>query len=636
MEHDGNSPPYWSHPTTALVRPRRRQSPPILNPVVLIILLPILALLIIFFLIPPFLSHTSQILRPNYSVKKSWDSLNILLVVFAILCGVFARRNDDGSTTTDEDNTNVSFTNKSHQSASSQWFEYSEPPKESNHPPIATPTTGVSRLRRSSSSYPDLRQESLWETGDRRFRFSDDYEMYRSNSSDNVRRRARRSEPEIDDSDEKIIPVDTFVVRSSSAVPPPPKSPSLAPPPPPPPPPANLKRRRSFQSVPHKDKVVKQNSEGEFNKSRSPPSPPPPPPPVMSHRPEENFRRSDRKKSSAKKDIATAIAIASLYLYNHKKQRKKHRTRNIYDNANHSPPHTNSIPPSPPPPPPPPPPPSVFHNLFRKGSKSKRVHSVSPPPPAPPPPPPPPRSVFNNLFKNGSKSKRFHSVSTPPPPPPPPPPSSVFNNIFRNGSKSMRFHSATTPPPPPPPPPPANSTISRSSRRKTQNPPPSAPPPPVPDSPRPRNPVATGRPPLPRKVGSYYYDRDENVNSGGQSPLIPMPPMPPPPPPPPFRMSQPKFVARGDFVRIRSTHSSRCSSPDLEDVDLPSTNESSDTINGGDAMGSAFCPSPDVNTKADTFIARLRDEWRLEKMNSARERQKMGSGPVLGPKHSHM
>ena len=40
--------------------------------------------------------------------------------------------------------------------------------------------------------------------------------------------------------------------------------------------------------------------------------------------------------------------------------------------------------------------------------------------------------------------------------------------------------------------------------------------------------------------------------------------------------------------------------------------------------GSMFCPILDVNIKADSFIARLHDGWRLEKLNSMREKQKMG------------
>lgn len=96
---------------------------------------------------------------------------------------------------------------------------------------------------------------------------------------------------------------------------------------------------------------------------------------------------------------------------------------------------------------------------------------------------------------------------------------------------------------------------------------------------------------------------------------------------------------RGDFVKIQSAQSSRCGSPELEDVDAtPGKEEESesksqseshirvnvmDGRDGGGGGPSVFCPSPDVNTKADNFIARLRDEWRLEKMNSMREKKKM-------------
>jgi Wiskott-Aldrich syndrome protein len=39
-----------------------------------------------------------------------------------------------------------------------------------------------------------------------------------------------------------------------------------------------------------------------------------------------------------------------------------------------------------------------------------------------------------------------------------------------------------------------------------------------------------------------------------------------------------------------------------------------------DVSESIFCPSPDVNAKAATFIARLRGEWRLQKLNSIKEK----------------
>ncbi|PSS15491.1 Zinc finger protein [Actinidia chinensis var. chinensis] len=610
---EGDSPPIWPQPSAAFLRPRRRPPQPIIDPVVLIILLPVLALLIIVFLVPSFVSHTSHILRPN-SVKKSWDSLNILLVIFAILCGVLARKNDDASAD-DENNANASFVDKSLPAGSRQWYEYSDRRMEDN-----SLATGGGRLRRNSSSYPDLRQVPEWETSGSQVRFFDDFGVnrYRSSpASDYGHRRSWRSEAARDAADVKVIPVDTFEVRPSRQPPPPEKSPA-------PPPPVNSKLRQASWSVPRG-----KHGEFEFEQSRSPPTPQPPPVAAMLHRSEEKkLSRSDRKSSGSAKEIASAIAN-SLYSQRKRKRKQTTRTRNIYEDSNHSPPTSHS---APPPPPPPPPPPSVFHNLFRKGAKSKRVHSVSAaaPAPPPPPPPPPPRSMFNNIFKSGSKSKRFHnqSVSTqPPPPPPPPPPPSVFDNLFRSGGKSKRFQSVSTPPPPPPPPPLSlfNNIFKTGSRSKHFHsvPTPPRPPPPAPDSSRPRNRTTTGRPPLPSKASSYY-GRDENVNSGAQSPLIPIPP-----PPPPFSMPAAKFDARGDFVRIRSAHSSRCSSPDLEDVDLSSSKASSDR-NGGDqvGLGPVTCPSPDVNMKADSFIARLKDEWRLEKMNSMREKQPMGSGPI--------
>lgn len=98
-----------------------------------------------------------------------------------------------------------------------------------------------------------------------------------------------------------------------------------------------------------------------------------------------------------------------------------------------------------------------------------------------------------------------------------------------------------------------------------------------------------------------------------------------PPPPPPFRMPAMKFELRGDFVRLRSTHSSVCSSPDRDDVDLSSTTIGTGA-GGGDLVGPTsgpgplFFPSPDVNAKADTFISRLKDEWRMEKINSFKDK----------------
>ncbi|PIN19844.1 hypothetical protein CDL12_07467 [Handroanthus impetiginosus] len=604
MEPDGDAPTFWA----PLPRRRRPQPSPLLNPVALILLIPILTLLILFFVVPPFLSHTNQILRPN-SVRKSWDSLNILLVLFAILCGVFARRNEDEAPPADEQenlgsvSSVSSFVNRPRQPVSYNWMDFPDR-KEYNSTSSSVNgggDGGGGRLRRSSSSYPDLRQESLWESGNRS-RFFDDFEVnfHRSPPRGSFERRRRRSyEAEREEVKTVVrdIPVDKFAVSSAPPPPTPPKSPAPPPPPPPPPSTVTLKRRRSLHSVPRRDdNVERQRDEAEISENRRPvppPAPPSPPPPAPVFQfPEEKREKLHRKKSGTK-EIATAIAN-SLYRGGQKKRKKRVKSRDIYESAaqNSSPPSNlepQSTPPRPPPPPPPPPPSKVLQNLFKKNSKNKRVHSVpTTAPPPPPPPPPPPNSIFNNLFKTGSKNKRFQQSSTaPPPPPPPPPPSSILNSLFKNGSKSRRFKNVTSTPPPAPPPPPA-------------------------EPPRRRH-INTGKPPKPAKTSSQYH---ENTTIAPPSPLIPLPP---PPPPPPFRMPELKFVARGDFVRIGSEHSSRCSSPDLEDIEVMSVKS-----DGGDSVGpSISCPSPDVNVKADTFIAKLRGEWRLEKINSFKEKRKL-------------
>ncbi|XP_051132218.1 uncharacterized protein LOC127252189 [Andrographis paniculata] len=595
MEPDGDAPPFWAQPPPTGRRGRHRSSP-LLNPVALILVIPIVALIVLFFVLPSFLAHTNQILRPN-SVKKSWDSINILLVLFAILCGVFARRHEDAPPPEDERRNaeGVSARSNTLRHLAPAWMD-SPDRKEYN---MISGGSGGGRLRRSSSSYPDLRQEALWESGGSRSRFLDDFDLnfYRSPLRENFDSRTRRRQAaEREEEAETIIrevTVDKFEVNSA---PPPPTPPKPASPPPPPPPPsstATSKKRRSFQTVPRKDHVERERKEEEISENRRPTPPPPPPPPPEPtpefHSSEVKHEPIHRRKSGGTKDFATAIA--SLYKAGSRKRKKRVKSRDIYETApqNSPPPSTAEARSTPPPPPPPPPPPSkVLQNLFKKSSKSKRVYSVpttAQTPPPPPPPPPPPNSIFNNLFKTGSKSRRFERTSTTPPaPPPPPPPSAILNSIFKTDGKSRR--SKTTPLPPPSAPPPA----------------PAAPL-------RPR-----GRPPKPTKPITQYH---EESTTAPPSPLIPLPP---PPPPPPFRMPEIKFAGQGDFVQIHKTNISRSSSPDLEDIDA--TSVKSDV---GDTAGpsSISCPSPDVNAKADTFIARLRDEWRLEKMNSMKEKRKL-------------
>ncbi|XWS26644.1 hypothetical protein CRYUN_Cryun26dG0048500 [Craigia yunnanensis] len=588
--------------------PCRRSPSPLFTPPVLIILLPIIALVLLFFAVPPFLSITTQIFRPN-GVRRSWDSLNIFLVLFAILCGVFARRNDD-----DDNNNNIrndSDNNKPRHPVLQQWFDQYPERKIYDDPPINARSSANSarRLKRSSSSYPDLRQDSLWENTEDRFRFFDDFEKnkYRSstsNDNDQVHELRRSWRNEIEESEPKVIPVDTFVLRSSPSSPPS-KSPehSTPPPPPPlpPPPDARHKPRRTYQDAGQKENVMKQNDHVEFDKSKSPqpvtpPPPPPPPPPPrrppsppvqMGNRSEQRYAKFERRKSNATKEIK--MVFASL-----RKRKKKQKTKD-QDHQHDYPLHSPREP-------------SPYY--------STAIPPPSPPPP-PPPLPPPPSSVFQkyNLFRKGSKSKKIHSVPAPPPPP-------AFSVLKRSLKQNTQI-----PPTPPPAPPPVFFSTKRLTKQKSQIPPPSKPPPapPTREPSRRRTTANRGRPPLPTKANtSSYYD--ENVNSGGQSPLITMPP-----PPPPF-MPEFKSVFRGDFVKIQSSPSSRCSSPDLEEVDVSSSKDDAETVSMMDSDDGAgvrvggvpvFCPSPDVNAKAETFIARLRDGWKLEKINSMKEKQRI-------------
>ncbi|KAI3787471.1 hypothetical protein L1987_41964 [Smallanthus sonchifolius] len=113
-----------------------------------------------------------------------------------------------------------------------------------------------------------------------------------------------------------------------------------------------------------------------------------------------------------------------------------------------------------------------------------------------------------------------------------------MNSLFKNGTKSNRFNYINAASSPPMTPPKVEPQICRCTSK--------------------------GKPPLPKKTSSYY-EKDDFLTSGSQSPLIPMPPSPPP-----FKMSAMKFEVRGDYVKIRSTHSSVCSSPDHDAVDLSS------------------------------------------------------------------
>jgi hypothetical protein len=509
-QEDMLRPPFWLQNTDSLRHRNRlrRSSSLFLNAGLLLVLLLVVAFFFIFVVFPSFLSFTSHIFRPHL-VKKSWDSLNLVLVLFAVACA-FLNRNQNNNNNNNNEDRSVSNAsqeaNKSNPSTPHRWYEYSDRTVGYN---------AINRLR-SSSSYPDLRQESAWVAEDERWRFCDDSHIsnYRFPGSDQLHHRQPRREPPQEEDSEmktKTIAVDTFVVGREEVSS---DSPPSPPPQPTPPPPKSVKRtakRTSYEALGHHEKTENENPRKEdLEEAKSILQPPPPPPPVFEQAEQRSYGERNEKKrspgSSATKDFLISLT--------RKKKKRRQKSVENLDSILNSQPHSSLPlypPPSPPPPPPPlpPPPSSVFHNLFSsKKAKTKKVHSVPPPAPAPPPPP----------------------------------------------------------------------------RAK-----------------------AARKPPLPAKTSSIF---DENARSGNNSPVVPIPP---PPPPPPFKMPEWKFVVQGDFVRIKSDTSSRSGSPDLDETD------------GGDPTTSTsspmFCPSPDVDTKADSFIARFRANLKLEKMNSIKQKR---------------
>ncbi|CAN0906854.1 hypothetical protein LINGRAHAP2_LOCUS24482 [Linum grandiflorum] len=555
MEDDDMASPFWLQTADnhRLLRRRRNISSVFLNSGLLLTILLLLAFLFVFLVIPSFHSFSSQILRPH-SVKKSWDSLNLLLVLFAIICGFLSRNGGTAryehpassvATTSTTSNHNY-YEDRSYQQSAAKvsssprrFYDYQH--NQDRLSPFGS-SDGLNRLR-SFKSYPDLRQDS-----DDRWRFYDDTNVrdYRFASSDEVRKEeaAEEKDKELDklEDDAKDIGVDTFTAAKleaaqSDSLPSPPMdlpSPPVAAPSSPPLPKIGKKKvQRTYRSVAHGVDEWKETDMEDFYKrkpppSRPPPSPPPPPPPP----PPEKKKRS--------KDFLISLR---------RKKKKKQRQNSVENLA----------------------------SLFDPESEYPALSSIPPPSPLPPPPPPPPPPhFFQNLFspKRG-KTKKIHSVSVAPPPPP---------QVYL--SKSVRRPSG--------------------SRIQSERPLGSA-----------------YRPPKPVKTSSFGSVED-NAGSGNASPLIPIPP---PPPPPPFKMPAWKFEVRGDYVRVASFDSSRSGSPDVDSED-PSDRESSPMAVAAGASP-LFCPSPDVNTKADNFIARFKAGLKLEKVNSGKAKSNLG--PSEGP-----
>lgn len=490
------------------------------------LLVPFSIFLLLF--LPSFLSSSSSS-RPAF-IRSGWDALNFVLVVFAILCGVLARRNDDVQ---------------------------GSPPASSPKAWISDPPTQIRRLR-SSSSYPDLRQEPAWGVADDGRRYYDDTQLYRRRPESRVRESQSFA-------DRRGNAIDTVALRripSPRSRSPPPPSPRTAPREPP--------SRMTAQKIP--DDLVEKEVITEIRQELSLSSPPAAQP-RPGHRRGRSLEKLPEREMERKSNPRTR----------HRRNRTVEDVRDSeLEQALNSGGQQNQISYSAPAPPPPPPPPAYRNTKKRSGGGAKDIAAAI--------------ASFYQKKKKGSKSRRSHEdlshyiesdsfcwPPAPPPPPPPPPPSSVFHNLFSHKkNKNRRFHSPSPVPPPPPPPP-----LPQFSTRVSKKAPPSthppthcsrkqAPPPPPP------------RPPPPRPIIYYRQPKSEFLDF----PISPPSPLLPPPPP---------LFSDNEEV---STH--------RRESDSTATN-----------MVPVFCPSPDVNNKADLFIARFREGLKFEKLNSIREKQRV-------------
>ncbi|XP_028807393.1 pollen-specific leucine-rich repeat extensin-like protein 1 [Neltuma alba] len=571
-------PPFWLPSEGGRRRRLRRSSSLLFSSGALLTFIIVTACVIVFIVLPTLRSFTSHIFRPQL-VKKSWDSLNLVLVLFAIVCGFLSRNSNE---------TPRSYEDRSFSQAASardyvksipetpprRWYEYSESDR-----------TVFNRMR-SFNSYPDLRQESLWVAGDERWRFYDDTSVggYRGSDLDDHRQlRHRHVRPEVVNEEQdaiKNIAVDTFVVRAEEVPSAPPIPETRQPPPfphpsPPSPPPVQRtegvrrQAKRSYHAA-GRSEIIDKEEKDEFEvRMYQPPHstvatpPPPPAPPVKVVR--KNSRRTYR--SSRPAPMTEKEEISELEV------------------RNFPPPPRRSIPP----PPPPPPLPLFYMSSEKKTGQGKKKRGSA-------------TKEFLTSLRGKKKKQRQRSVenfesilnsqapqlppSTPPPPPPLPPPPSVFHNLFSpRKSRHQKVHSVSPPQRAPSPPPVLSTRVS-----KTQKPP-----------------ISNER--------QIFNSMEGNVLTGNESPFNPIPP---PPPPPPFKIPAWKFRVHGDFVRIDSVRSSRSNSPDIDEgVDSPASQEQPTTP-------PLFCPSPDVDTKADTFIARFKAGLKLEKMNSIKGKSNLG------------
>ncbi|KAI3789818.1 hypothetical protein L2E82_02622 [Cichorium intybus] len=621
MEEDGEETPrtpFWIQSTNNVRRAelyRRRASSLFFNFGVLIILLLLFAVLSMVFIIPSVISFTSQIFRPNL-VKRSWDSINLVLVLVALAFGFLSRninneqksRFDNGFDRSRSDLSTGPPVVSPSSSTPHQWYDFPE-----------QPIGGGLRRHRSTSSYPDLRELSQpWNhRTEVPWRFSDDTHLH-SHRVLNYDRYYFRREPE---SDTKEVYVDTAVdlPKEDSYAPPPqppiPEEESYSPSPQPPAPEDESNSRPSQPPAPEDETY---SPPPQLPTPQSLPPQPPAPRPSAKKKPirtYHNVAADDGEKHSRLEVNEVLLPETEPPVFQdseRKGETSRKRGKGERRRAKSSEPRKLELPIDDPTPESQSPPriwpefqdserntggverkrtganatKRFFTSFYQKKKKRQRQRSLD---------------NLDNLLRHPQPPVIFQlpPPSPPPPPPPPPPPHpSVLNNLFTPKKERRKKIPSAAPPPPPPPPPRSAARAPRTTITRV-------------------SPFITEKPRVPVKMS--FFNGIDDTSSGGESPMSRIPP---PPPMPPFKMPDWKFAVEGDYVRVQSTLSSGSVSPDGDEAHSPSSA----------AASPLFCPSPDVDTKADTFIARFRAGLKLEKINSFNQNQglrmsNLGPGP---------
>ncbi|KAG7025878.1 hypothetical protein SDJN02_12376, partial [Cucurbita argyrosperma subsp. argyrosperma] len=549
MEGDGNaSPPFWLQSSSSFQqvhynRRRRlsRASSFLLNSSAFLIVLLVIVLCFVLIVIPKCVQFASQLIRPQ-SVKKSWDSLNLVLVLFAIVCGFLSRNTGDDNRGFEDRSVSSRRRLKSNPTTPRQWDGYSD-----HRPNQYT----VNRMR-SSSSYPDLRlQESSLDAGDERWRFYDDTHVrnHRFASSDKLHRpHQARPELEREDSSAKSTGFDRSEVRedvySQPAIPSPPR----VPPPRSPSPPPTLQTPASTTP-----KVVKRRPKRTHN--------------VHSHTPDGAIDQQQKNDDSDVADFQRIhlppLSPPSFYQESEQKSGKNEKKRGGA--------------------------PKEIWSALRRRKKKQRQKSVE---------------SFEAIATLRASTSSSLPLPSPPPPPPLPPP--VLQNLFP--SKKGKAKKVQSEPPP---------TIVTSE--------------PKPEIEHQNHLLKPNDPPMELERLSSLNDEEYNTRIGCDSPFHLIPPPPPPPPPPLFRM-------HGDFDSAGSNSSTpRAISPEIYESEGDGPPAAGKMKVKQVSTTPIFCSSPDVNSKADNFIARFKADLKLQKMNSikersARKRSNLGRAAGPGPK----